>query len=68
MSLVLGQFLDPSQAEHLYNSQCPIPRMEYDPDEAVWRRMFDDDFNGDPWAREYTEEDCYDDIDYLSEY
>jgi hypothetical protein len=43
MSRVLGQFLDPSQAEHLYNSQYPIPRKEYDPGEAVWRRMFDDD-------------------------
>ena len=47
MSRVLGQFLDPSQAEHLYNSQYPIPRKECDPDEAVWRRMADDAFSGD---------------------
>jgi hypothetical protein len=65
MSCVLGQFLDPSQAEHLFNSQYPIPRKEYDPDEAVWRRMADDDFSGDPWAPESTEYDAG--IDYLSE-
>ncbi len=61
MSRLLGQFIDPSQAKILYGSQYPIPRKAYDPDEAVWRRMADDDFNGDPWNDNYQDPDFPDD-------
>ena len=66
MSRVLGQFLDPSQAKILYDSQYPIPRQEYDPDVEVWRRMADDDFNGDPWADDEIDYDFSFDYEPLS--
>jgi hypothetical protein len=66
MSRLLGQFLDPSQAKILYDSQYPIPRKEYDPDKEVWRRMADEDFSGDPWAPDLDDID-YDYMDGLSE-
>jgi hypothetical protein len=57
MRRLLGQFLDPSQTSILYNSLYPTPCKEYDPDEAVWRRMADDDFSGDPWDPFYQDPD-----------
>jgi len=65
MSSVLGRFLSPWAARILFDSQYPNPfsRKEDDPDEAVWRRMADDDFNGDPWDPFYQDPDFPQDFD-----
>jgi hypothetical protein len=69
MQELLGSLAnDPSFVTMLHNSKYPFPEMPswFKPPipESVCRRLYDEDFNGDPWDDDYQDPDSPHDFDY----